>query len=83
MVKSFLFFLSCFFPLAHEVTRKIRDHFKILLSESRVLSYITLLRENLWPSGKLKPMELPRSAEEKIRTRDEANRKLSFLVPGM
>ena len=63
-------------------TRKIRDNFKTLLSESRLLSYVTLLRESLWPGGQLKPLGIPRSAEERIRTRDEANRKLSFLVPG-
>ena len=76
-------FSRLFHPLAYELTRKIRDNFKILLSESRVLSYIKLLRESLWPGGKLKPTGIPRSAEEKIRTRDEANRKLSSLVPGM
>jgi sorting nexin-25 len=47
------------------------------------MSYINLLRDNLWPGGKLKPQGIPRTAEEKIRTRDEANRKLSSLVPGM
>lgn len=31
----------------------------------------------------MKPAGIPRSTEEKIRTRDEANRKLSSLVPGM
>lgn len=76
-------FPRLFSPLAHELARKIRDNFKTLLSESRVLSYITLLREGLWPGGKLKPPGMPRSVEEKIRTRDEANRKLSSLVPGM
>ena len=68
--------------MAHELSRKIRDNFKILLSESRLLSYITLLRESLWPGGKLKPPGVPRSPEERMRTRDEANRKLSSLVPG-
>lgn len=31
----------------------------------------------------MKPPGVPRTAEEKLRTRDEANRKLSSLVPGM
>jgi len=69
--------------LGGTIERKIRDNFKILLSESRLLSYITLLREGLWPGGKLKPPGIPRSPEERIRTRDEANRKLSFLVPDL
>jgi sorting nexin-25 len=63
--------------------RKIRENVKGLLSEMRLLSYINLLRDSLWPGGKLKPPDVPRTAEEKIRTRDEANRKLSSLVPGM
>lgn len=68
--------------LGGTIERKIRENVRSLLSESRLLSYIGLLRENLWPGGKLKPPGPPRSTEEKIRTRDEANRKLSSLVPG-
>jgi len=46
------------------------------------MSFINIFREGLWPGGKLKPPGTPRTAEEKLRTRDEANRKLSSLVPG-
>ncbi|KAF9479444.1 PhoX domain-containing protein [Pholiota conissans] len=69
--------------LGGTIERKIRENVKFLLSESRLLSYIALLRENLWPGGKLRPPGPPRSAEEKIRTRDDANRKLSSLVPDL
>lgn len=41
-----------------------------------------MLRENLWPGGKLREPSQPRTAEEKLRSRDGANRKLSALVPG-
>ncbi|KAF8971708.1 PhoX domain-containing protein [Flammula alnicola] len=68
--------------LGGTIERKIRENVKGLLRETRLLSYIDLLRDNLWPGGKLKPPGPPRTAEEKIRTRDEANRKLSSLVPG-
>lgn len=61
---------------------KVRENVKIFLSETRVMSYINLLRDNLWPGGKLKPPGVPRSTQDKLRTRDEANRKLSALVPG-
>jgi len=44
---------------------------------------LTTLRDNLWPQGKLKPPGVPRTAEEKLRTKDEANRKLSSLVPDL
>lgn len=47
------------------------------------MRYIDTFRDNLWPNGKLRGPGVPRTTEEKIRTRDEANRKLSALVPGM
>lgn len=55
---------------------------KSLLEESRLLSFLKIFRDGLWPGGKLKPPSAPRTADEKSRTRDEANRKLSSLVPG-
>ena len=63
--------------------RKIRDNLKTLFEESRLLSLLKLFRNSLWPGGKLRPQPIPRTQEEKLRTRDEANRKLSSLVPGM
>lgn len=47
------------------------------------MSYVNIFRDSLWPGGQLKPSGVPRTAEERLRTRDEANRKLSALVPGM
>lgn len=55
---------------------------KAYLDESHLLSYIKLFKDALWPGGRLKASESPRSAEEKARTRDEANRKLTALFPG-
>jgi sorting nexin-25 len=46
------------------------------------MSYLDMFRDEMWPGGKLKPPGAPRTTEEKLRTRDEANRKLSSLVPG-
>lgn len=62
--------------------RKIRQSIQSLFEENRILPVLTLLRENLWPEGKLRVPLQPRTAEEKLRSRDEANRKLSALVPG-
>ncbi|TRM66235.1 PXA domain-containing protein [Schizophyllum amplum] len=67
--------------LGGTVERKTRDIVKGLLEESRVMSYIRIFRDGLWPGGKLKPPSAPRSSEEKAHTRDEANRKLSSVVP--
>jgi sorting nexin-25 len=46
------------------------------------MSFITIFKEGMWPGGQLKPPGTPRSAEEKLHTRDDANRKLSALIPG-
>ncbi|KAG6889976.1 hypothetical protein C0995_012936 [Termitomyces sp. Mi166 len=63
--------------------RKIRDYVKTYFEEPRLLSLIKLFRDGLWPGGKLKPPGAPRSFEEKMVTRDAANRKLSSLVPDL
>lgn len=68
--------------LGGTIERKVRETVKDLLDHSRILKYIDSFRDGLWPGGKLKPPSAPRTAEEKIKSRDEANRKLSSLVPG-
>ncbi|KAF8846095.1 PhoX domain-containing protein [Paxillus ammoniavirescens] len=65
------------------IERKIRQSMKSLFEESRILPLLAMLRDNLWPGGKLKTPSQPRTAEEKHRSRDEANRKLSALVPDL
>lgn len=46
------------------------------------MTIIDIFKNELWPDGKPKPPNVPRMADEKERTRDEANRKLSALMPG-
>lgn len=67
----------------NNVHSKIRENVRTLLDEARILPFIKIFRDQLWPGGKLRTSAMPRTSEEKIRTRDEANRKLSSLVPGM
>lgn len=55
---------------------------KMFTDEPHLMSYIQIFREGLWPTGQLKPPGAPRTAEERLRTRDDANRKLSALIPG-
>ncbi|KAJ3797919.1 PhoX domain-containing protein [Lentinula aff. detonsa] len=69
--------------LGGTIERKIRETIKSSLDEPRVMSYLKIFRDGLWPGGKLKPPSVPRSPEERLRTRDEANRKLSSLVPDL
>lgn len=47
------------------------------------MTIIDAFRNGLWPDGKLKPPGVPRTGDEKEKTRDEANRKLSALMPGV
>jgi sorting nexin-25 len=61
----------------------MRETVKSLLDEPRMLSFIGMFREGLWPGGELKLPDSPCTTEEKQRTRDEANRKLSSLIPGL
>ena len=42
-----------------------------------------MFRDSMWPGGQLKPTPVTRSAEEKAQARDDANRMLSALIPGM
>ncbi|KAJ7651648.1 PhoX domain-containing protein [Mycena polygramma] len=69
--------------LGGTIERKIRENVKAFLEESRLMVFVNLFRNGLWPGGKLKPPSVPRTADEKLRTRDDANRKLSSLVPDL
>lgn len=66
----------------HYLDRKLRDTSKSFLDESHLMTFINAFRDGLWPGGSLKPPSIPRTVEEKFHTRDEANRKLSALMPG-
>jgi hypothetical protein len=70
------------FKTYRNLTSKIRENVKFIFGETRIMSFINLFRDSLWPGGQLKAANASRTPEEKARTRDEANRKLSALVPG-
>ena len=63
-------------------SRKIRETLKSLTDESKVMTYVATFRDGIWPGGKLADVASSRTTEEKSRTKEEANRKLSALVPG-
>ncbi|KAF9041811.1 PhoX domain-containing protein [Hymenopellis radicata] len=69
--------------LGGTIERKIRETVKSLLEAPRLLTYLDIFRNGLWPGGRLKPPGIPRTADEKMKTRDEANRKLSSLFPDL
>jgi sorting nexin-25 len=69
--------------LAHDGSnRKVRDTVSSFLDEMHVMNFIGMFRDTLWPGGQFRPPPTPRSAEEKARARDDANRMLSALIPG-
>jgi sorting nexin-25 len=47
------------------------------------MNSIGMFRDSMWPRGQLRPPSAPRAAEEKEQARDDANRMLSALIPGM
>ncbi|RXW22659.1 hypothetical protein EST38_g3159 [Candolleomyces aberdarensis] len=67
--------------LGGTIEKKVHDTIKDLLGESQLMKYINIFRDSLWPNGNLKGPTSPRTTDEKIKTRDDANRKLSALVP--
>lgn len=69
--------------LGGTIERKLRDTMKTLVGEEALLKYIGLLREGMWPGGRLPQSKVPRSAGEKARTRTEASLMLATLVPDL
>ncbi|KAF5323375.1 hypothetical protein D9611_005598 [Ephemerocybe angulata] len=69
--------------LGGTIEKKVRDNIKDWFNETQLMKYINIFRDIMWPGGKLKGPAPPRTTEEKIRTRDDANRKLSSLVPDL
>ncbi|KAI0364061.1 hypothetical protein BV20DRAFT_1030297 [Pilatotrama ljubarskyi] len=69
--------------LGTTIERKLRETVKSFLDEPHLMMFINTFRENMWPGGNLKPPSVPRTVEEKLHTRDEANRKLSALMPDL
>ncbi|KAI0093984.1 PXA domain-containing protein [Irpex rosettiformis] len=69
--------------LGSTIERKLRETVKSMLDEPHLMSYIILFKDSMWESGQLKAGGPPRTAEEKLRTRDDANRKLSALIPDL
>ena len=74
--------LIWFSNLLTRSNRKLRETVRSFLDEPHLMTYINIFKDGLWPGGILKPPSVPRTVEEKLHTRDEANRKLSALMPG-
>lgn len=60
----------------------MREVVKNTTDEGHLMQFLGTFRRALWPGGNLKPPSVPRTFEEKSKTCDEANRKLTTLMPG-
>ncbi|PFH52254.1 hypothetical protein AMATHDRAFT_140583 [Amanita thiersii Skay4041] len=69
--------------LGGTIERKIREKIKSTLSEASIVQLVEIFRNTMWPNGQLKTTDIPRTTEDKLRTREEANKKLSSLVPDL
>ncbi|RUO95689.1 hypothetical protein BC936DRAFT_143432 [Jimgerdemannia flammicorona] len=54
----------------------------ILLGEDRLVYYLQLARETLWPGGQFMPPGEEVTEEEKLERRKEAERRLVMAMPG-
>lgn len=68
--------------LGGTVERKLRDVAKGLVQEDAWLRYIDQIKANMWPEGKLRQAS-PRSAAEKLKTKQEATIVLATLMPDL
>ena len=68
--------------LGGTIERKVREIVKPFTREDSILKYIDLIKETMWPGGKLR-VTRPRSTAEKMKSRQEANVVLATLVPDM
>ncbi|CAE7148786.1 unnamed protein product, partial [Rhizoctonia solani] len=69
--------------LGSTIERKVRDTVRTWLAESQILGHITTFRNTLWPKGRLKPVSVPRTDQEKVQTREQARSKLSAIMPDL
>ena len=68
--------------LGGTVERKVRDSVKAFTQEDSVLKYLEMIKEIMWPGGKLKEAK-PRIMSEKTKSRQEAGVMLATLVPDL
>ncbi|KAF2094916.1 hypothetical protein NA57DRAFT_68438 [Rhizodiscina lignyota] len=67
--------------LGGTVERKVRDLAKQHLSDDAIVKYLDLVKDIMWPGGKLREAGKPRTQQEKDKSRKEASLALATLVP--
>ncbi|KAL9635490.1 MAG: hypothetical protein Q9164_003426 [Protoblastenia rupestris] len=69
--------------LGGAVERKVRESVRTLFAESAVLKYIQMLKDTLWPNGRLRKEPPVRTEAEKAKSRLEASVMLATLIPDL
>ncbi|EFW23345.1 Intermediate filament protein [Coccidioides posadasii str. Silveira] len=68
--------------LGGTIERKIRDNAKSLVQDTALLRYISLIKDTMWPGGKLRENK-PRTLAEKMKSRTDASVVLATLIPDL
>lgn len=68
--------------LGGTIERKVRDGARSLVQDESLLRYISLAKEHMWPGGILRERK-PRTAAERLKSRNEASLVLATLVPDL
>jgi sorting nexin-25 len=66
--------------LGGTIERKVRDNFATFTSEDSIARYVDMVKDNMWPNGRLK-QGAERSQAERAKSRKEAGAVLATLVP--
>ncbi|KAI9775655.1 MAG: Intermediate filament protein [Geoglossum umbratile] len=67
--------------LGGTIERKVRENAKVLVQEESVEKYINLVKESMWPDGKVRREARVRTTNEKVKSRTEASLMLATLIP--
>lgn len=68
--------------LGGTIERKVRENAKSYIQDESLLRYISLVRDTMWPNGKLRESKV-RSQSEKLKSRTEASVMLATLIPDL
>ncbi|KMU73484.1 MDM1 protein [Coccidioides immitis RMSCC 3703] len=68
--------------LGGTIERKIRENAKSLVQDTALLRYISLIKDTMWPGGKLRENK-PRTLAEKMKSRTDASVVLATLIPDL
>ncbi|KAG2227701.1 hypothetical protein INT45_004743, partial [Circinella minor] len=69
--------------LGGTIERKLRETVNFLETEPMIVFYLRKVTDSLWPDGQTLTFKEPRRPDEKLHTKEAANRKLSTWLPDL